>query len=387
MIVHCLGYVYSEAVWSLYHRELNSFYGYDDNTALEIVTRLTYIAAGNVQTWYQGSPPFGGCGPNSGYLSFLAADDDNGNLDDGTPHMKAIFKAFNDQEIACNTHTVQDSGCNDKPTEAPIVTISDGNTKATLSWNAVPGTSWYQVFRTEGLEQCKQGKILVATLPSSVRTYTDENLANNREYSYIVIPKGSKDSCFGPSSECTSVTPVAGPGIVLSCDNELLIIPIVPGETPSGETRSCQVSGNGGFAGTISIGCDASSLTDVSCAMSPTSVTVSSTPTSVLLSIVPSSTADGTGSITVTASSSSLVAYSSVPVKIMTAGGAQIAEYDSNYKAPRCLLYGSECTSEQLLDGRGSMSGGNEANAPNTVDNCQDGDAGVYHSDEVRVFI
>jgi hypothetical protein len=56
--VHCIGYVYSEAIWSLYHRELNSFYGYDDNTSLEIVTRLTYIAAGNVQTWFSGSPPW-----------------------------------------------------------------------------------------------------------------------------------------------------------------------------------------------------------------------------------------------------------------------------------------------------------------------------------------
>lgn len=30
--VHCLGSVYSEAIWSLYERELNSFYGYDKNT-------------------------------------------------------------------------------------------------------------------------------------------------------------------------------------------------------------------------------------------------------------------------------------------------------------------------------------------------------------------
>jgi hypothetical protein len=29
--------------------------------------------------------------------------DDNGNLSDGTPHMQAIYDAFNDQEIACNT--------------------------------------------------------------------------------------------------------------------------------------------------------------------------------------------------------------------------------------------------------------------------------------------
>lgn len=91
-LVHCMGYVYSEAVWSLYARELPAKYGYDDNTSLEIVTRLTYIAAGNIQTWFSGSPPFGGCGTNSGYFSFLAADDDNGNLNDGTPHMEAIYK-------------------------------------------------------------------------------------------------------------------------------------------------------------------------------------------------------------------------------------------------------------------------------------------------------
>jgi hypothetical protein len=46
--VHCVGGVYSEAVWSLYKRILQTApYNYDDNTALEITTRLTYIAAGN----------------------------------------------------------------------------------------------------------------------------------------------------------------------------------------------------------------------------------------------------------------------------------------------------------------------------------------------------
>ena len=70
--VHCLGYVYAEAVWSLYKRHLQqSPYNYEDNTALEIVMRLTYLAAGNVQTWFSGSPPFGGCGASSGYLSLI----------------------------------------------------------------------------------------------------------------------------------------------------------------------------------------------------------------------------------------------------------------------------------------------------------------------------
>ena len=79
--VHCLGGVYSEAIWSLYKRTLQSSpYNYDDNTALEIVTRLTFIAAGNVKTWFSGSPPWGGCGSASGYREYLAADGELSNL-------------------------------------------------------------------------------------------------------------------------------------------------------------------------------------------------------------------------------------------------------------------------------------------------------------------
>jgi hypothetical protein len=42
--------------------------------ALEVVTRLTYIAAGSVSTWYKGSPPEGGCASGTGYQAFIAAD-------------------------------------------------------------------------------------------------------------------------------------------------------------------------------------------------------------------------------------------------------------------------------------------------------------------------
>lgn len=294
--------------------------------------------------------------------------------------MNAIFNAFNAQQIACNTLARQDSGCANKPTVAPIVTVQDGNNKATLSWNAVPGASKYQVFRTEGLEQCKQGKVLLATLDSSVRIFTDEGLANGREYSYIVIPKGSSESCFGPSSACASVTPVSGPGVVLNCNNNALVIPVVPGQSAV-LSRSCEISGVGGFAGSVNVGCT-SSLTGVSCVPSAATITVSSSPKTFTLSIEATSAAQGDGSITVSASSNSLVAYSTIPVSAVAAGGAQQASYDSSYKAPRCKVYGSECSSGNLLNGRGAMTGGNELNAPNTIDNCQDGNSGNYHSDE-----
>lgn len=103
--VHCLGVTYAEAIWSLWKRELPKYYGYDDTTSLEVTTFLTYKAAGMVQTWFSGSPPNGGCGGTSGYMSFLAADDDNGNLNDGTPRkcltiLQECFLIWNETEYS-----------------------------------------------------------------------------------------------------------------------------------------------------------------------------------------------------------------------------------------------------------------------------------------------
>ena len=157
----------------------------------------------------------------------------------GTPHMTAIYNAFNSHEIACNTTpTVQDSGCSGNPVTAPTVTVLAGNMGATLNWNSV-GAAKYQVLRTEGVFGCAQGKVLLGE--TSGTTWTDVGLMNNRcvsiynkksfimfncysypemfpyniaihqlyrKYYYIVVPKGSKAACYGPSSDCKTVMPV-----------------------------------------------------------------------------------------------------------------------------------------------------------------------------------
>jgi hypothetical protein len=211
--VHCIGHVYSEAVWSLWKRKFQSApYNYDDNTAHEIVNRLTFIAAGNTGTWFSGGPPYGGCAGSSGYMNYLAADDDNGNLNDGTPHMQAIFEAFHDQEIACQTPIVQDSGCSGVPTSAPTVNGTASNQRASLSWNAVSGATNYEVFRTEGVFACEFGKVKLGSTTGT--SWDDSGLQNGRDYSYIVIPKSGL-SCFGPASACETVTPAAGPGVTI----------------------------------------------------------------------------------------------------------------------------------------------------------------------------
>jgi hypothetical protein len=123
--------------------------------------------------------------------------------------MRAIFQAFNDQEIACSTPNVKDSGCSGTPNTAPFVTVSPSNMGAYISWTYVPGASMYQVFRTEGVKKCEQGKVLLTSTTSL--SFTDSGLMNGREYYYIVIPKGPNDSCFGPSSACITVKPAETP--------------------------------------------------------------------------------------------------------------------------------------------------------------------------------
>ncbi len=209
--VHCRGAVYSEAVWDLWKRDLPTFYGLDDNTAHEITNRDLFLGADNVGTWYVlNNGTQGGCAATSGYQQFLGADDDNGDPLDGTPHMQAIFSAFDRHEIACATPTVQDFGCAGAPTTAPVVTGSPNDTGADLTWAAVPDAARYKIFRTDGEFQCGFGKAIVGETMGT--NFSDSGLQNDREYSYVVAAFGASDACMGPVSSCVSVVPQAGLG-------------------------------------------------------------------------------------------------------------------------------------------------------------------------------
>jgi hypothetical protein len=201
---HCRGTIYAEAVWDLFKRDLPALYGMDSNTAMETTTRLTYLGADNVATWYATNNGVeGGCAASSGYQQYLAADDDNGNLSDGTPHMQAIFDAFDRHQIACATPAVVDSGCADRPAFAPVVVGTASDRGAELSWPAVAGASRYKVLRTDGEFSCDFGKAIVGE--TTATAFTDSGLQNGREYYYVVAAYGASDSCMGPTSTCTTV--------------------------------------------------------------------------------------------------------------------------------------------------------------------------------------
>ena len=219
--VHCEGAVYAEAVWDLIHRDLPARYGMDFNTAQEVGTRLTYLGGGNVGTWFSCNlSGQAGCGADSGYQQYLAADDDNGNLSDGTPHMQAIFDAFDRHGIACSTPTVLDSGCAGAPTTFPVVTATALDGGVELSWGAVSGASSYQIFRADGVFGCDFGKIKVGE--TTDHSFIDSGLKNGRDYWHIVIPMGPAGSCLGPASSCTTVIPVDGDNLAI--DSPVLAI-------------------------------------------------------------------------------------------------------------------------------------------------------------------
>lgn len=203
---HCSAAPTRQAAWDFVARDLRvPPYDYNDDMAFIVGNKIFYHGSGNVGAWHACSCPnsSNGCGAANGYMQWLAADDDNGNLDDGTPHMPALYAAFNRHNIACDDPAPQAGGCAGGPTQAPSVTASSTIEAVTVEWSAVPNAFEYRVFRTEGYAGCDFGKALIATVAGT--SYTDPGLAREREYSYVVQAVGSTGECYGITSECITI--------------------------------------------------------------------------------------------------------------------------------------------------------------------------------------
>ena len=251
---HCEGSVVTEVIWDLLKRDLpchglrwetssgGAVYGgrctggaattIDENSALVLGTRLFYLAAGGISMGFQCDPSVGGCTAGSWYLNYLAADDDDGLLADGTPHMVAINDAFVRHQMACPPQAppagVMNFGCvgTPPPTTKSTVTATAGVRSATITWTPVAGAGEYWVLRTDGVHGCNLGKTRVATIGSlSPLTFTENDLLDGHTYYYSVTAVGGAagvgiDSCAGAMSDCAAVTPLApnavsGPGLTV----------------------------------------------------------------------------------------------------------------------------------------------------------------------------
>ncbi|HPR63624.1 MAG TPA: pre-peptidase C-terminal domain-containing protein [Thermoanaerobaculia bacterium] len=200
---HCESYPLSEAMWDIANRDL----GFDIATNWYILDRLYFLTRPTSGSGYTCSNYVAsGCGSSNWHTTFLVADDNDGNLSNGTPHSKDIYDAFNRHGVACSSYNYNNSPCSTTPTK-PSISATAGDNSVSLSFSSSGASSYYILRNDFG---CDKGYIKVGSTTST--TYTDTTVANGFTYYYRILAVGSNASCFSELSDCKTVTPQSGGG-------------------------------------------------------------------------------------------------------------------------------------------------------------------------------
>ncbi|HXU32121.1 MAG TPA: hypothetical protein VN851_16245, partial [Thermoanaerobaculia bacterium] len=208
---HCESMLPSEAVWDFVNRDLPSPGG---AAAWNLMERLWFVSrptAGQSFTCTPTGMTWGSNGCNVGALwkVLRAADDDDGNLANGTPHGAALWSAFNRHGLACLTDPgagTNFAACTPPP--APDVTSTPGDEKVSLSWTGAGGGTVYDVYRND--LGCNSAFAKISSGPAS--TFEDTTVVNGQTYYYQVLahPPGN-EACASAPSACRSVVPQPPP--------------------------------------------------------------------------------------------------------------------------------------------------------------------------------
>ncbi len=189
---HCEGEIYGQTGWDL-AQSLVAKHGF--HTGWQEHERIFYSSLPQAGSYLDDQA-------NSIYDAYLAADDDDGNLNNGTPNGAEIFAAFDLHEIAPNGQGPSSTpGCT-RPAE-PVVSASAGCDGITLSWAAVPGATEYRVMRNE--VSATAGFLRVASVTGT--SYVDGEVLPDVTYHYVVEAVDGG----GCTSTIEGVQSVAGP--------------------------------------------------------------------------------------------------------------------------------------------------------------------------------
>ena len=205
---HCESYVLSEALWDFVARDLPSPGSAAAWTTFERLWYLSRPTAGSGFTCDTSGAAWtsDGCAVGSYWRALRAADDDDGDLDNGTPHACALFAAFDRHGMACATDLGANtcfSGC--APPAVPTMTLTPGGTQVTVSWTSSGAGNVYDVYRSES--GCATGLAKVANDVAGT-SYVDAAVAAHGSYSYQVLahPAGG-EACASAPSACAGTTP------------------------------------------------------------------------------------------------------------------------------------------------------------------------------------
>jgi hypothetical protein len=370
---HCAAAPVIQAAWDL-ARRMNA----PADTGYLWASRLFYQGSGNVGNWYAcecgGNIGTNGCAAGSGFMQWLATDDDNGDIADGTPHRLYLYHAFDRQGIGCqNIPAFPDSPCVLDTQFRPTLTVTPGVLKNTLTWTQAPGAQRYQVFRSDGHAGCNYGKVKIAQVPGT--SFVDTEVATGRAYAYAVMGVGIQSTCFTWSSNCAVGIPSGS--FTLACTPQSV--------TPGPSAATCTVRSTGAFMGPVNLGCQ--NLPSGSCTFDPPTVTPlpGEPATSTLRIQIGPFTQPGTYPFQVRGVAPPNVAGPSVPLTLTVGpagGGDLFATFDPELRAPSCgPLAGRSCDSRNLVAGRAQS----EPNQPNAIGGCPDGTDGLGSNDRIRL--
>ncbi|HZN55573.1 MAG TPA: hypothetical protein VFB67_09650 [Candidatus Polarisedimenticolaceae bacterium] len=227
---HCEAYVSAETIYDLAVRDLTAA-GMDLASAWQLTEKLWYksrLGSGG-NAYNCALPSSDGCGANSWFTKMRNIDDEDGNLNNGTPHAAAIFAAFNRHKIACGTasDSSNQSASSCPALATPTLTAIAGSNSVTLNWSAVSGASSYLVLRND--QGCASSRTIVATVPAPTTSYTDSDLPNDFPLYYSVQAQGTNAACESRVAACVSATPQPFAGSIklgqatYACSSAILI--------------------------------------------------------------------------------------------------------------------------------------------------------------------
>lgn len=167
--VHCEGEIYGQTTWDL-AQALVAKYG--ANTGWRESERIFFLSMPQATIYLPNQS-------GSVYDAYIAVDDDDGNLANGTPNGAEIYATFNTHLIAGTPRT---SSPHCARPDQPIVTATPGCDQIALSWPAVAGATFYRV--QKHWQTGPSPFLNVATVTGT--SYVDTQVTQGLTYHYVV---------------------------------------------------------------------------------------------------------------------------------------------------------------------------------------------------------
>ena len=192
--VHCEGEIYGQTTWDL-AKALVTKYG--TNTGWRESERIFFTSLPQAGTYVPNQT-------GSIYDAYIAVDDDDGNLANGTPNGAEIYAAFNTHGIAGTARTSTPHCA--RPAQ-PILTATPGCDQVALSWTPVPGATLYRV-QKHWQPQGTTAFLNVAAVSGTA--YVDTGTAGGLTYHYVVQAVNGS-GCESSIETETLASPLARP--------------------------------------------------------------------------------------------------------------------------------------------------------------------------------